>query len=137
MARRRAKSKRRRSPKQFSLLNAAEAYAYASILSAGVFGNSPWGFVTDQSDITQSTDSYGTSMMAYTGANSLSLTELVTHPDVAFGQMQSNVMSNYQAMAVASITTGVGFKLFKKLMRRPISNVNRNIMKPLGVGIKL
>ena len=134
MARRRAKSKRRRSPKQFSLLNAAEAYAYASILSAGVFGNSPWGFVTDQSDIAQSTD---TSLMAYTGAQSLSLSELVTHPDVAFGQMQSNVMANYQAMAVASITTGVGFKLFKKLMRRPISNVNRTIMKPLGVGIKL
>lgn len=134
MARRRTKTKRRRSPKQFSLLNAAEAYAYASILSAGVFGNSPWGFITDQSDIAQSTD---TSMMAYTGANSLSLTELVTHPDVAFGQMQSNVMSNYQAMAVASITTGVGFKLFRKLMKRPISNVNRNIMKPLGVGIKL
>ena len=134
MARRRAKSKRRRSPKQFSLLNAAEAYAYASILSAGVFGNSPWGFITDQSDIAQSTD---TSLMAYTGAQSLSLSELVTHPDVAFNQMQSNVMSNYQAMAIASITTGVGFKLFKKLMRRPISNVNRNIMKPLGVGIKL
>ena len=134
MAHRRSKSKRRRSPKQFSLLNAAEAYAYASILSAGVFGNSPWGFVTDQSDIAQSTD---TSMMAYTGAQSLSLSELVTHPDVAFNQMQSNVMSNYQAMAIASITTGVGFKLFKKLMRRPISNVNRNIMKPLGVGIKL
>ncbi len=134
MARRRSKSKRRRSPKQFSLLNAAEAYAYASILSAGVFGNSPWGFVTDQSDIAQSTD---TSLMAYTGAQSLSLSELVTHPDVAFGQMQSNVMANYQAMAVASITTGVGFKLFRKLMRRPISNVNRNIMRPLGVGIKL
>ena len=134
MARRRRKSKRRRSPKQFSLLNAAEAYAYASILSAGVFGNSPWGFITDQSDIAQSTD---TSLMAYTGAQSLSLSELVTHPDVAFNQMQSNVMSNYQAMAIASITTGVGFKLFKKLMRRPISNVNRNIMKPLGVGIKL
>ena len=134
MARRRSKSKRRRSPKQFSLLNAAEAYAYASILSAGVFGNSPWGFITDQSDIAQSTD---TSLMAYTGAQSLSLSELVTHPDVAFNQMQSNVMSNYQAMAIASITTGVGFKLFKKLMRRPISNVNRNIMKPLGVGIKL
>ena len=134
MARRRSKSKRRRSPKQFSLLNAAEAYAYASILSAGVFGNSPWGFITDQSDIAQSTD---TSMMAYTGAQALSLSELVTHPDVAFNQMQSNVMSNYQAMAIASITTGVGFKLFRKLMRRPISNVNRNIMKPLGVGIKL
>ena len=134
MARRRAKSKRRRSPKQFSLLNAAEAYAYASILSAGVFGNSPWGFVTDQSDIAQSTD---TSLMAYTGAQSLSLSELVTHPDVAFGQMQSNVMSNYQAMAIASISTSVGFKLFRKLMRKPISNVNRNIMKPLGVGIKL
>lgn len=134
MARRRSKSKRRRSPKQFSLLNAAEAYAYASILSAGVFGNSPWGFITDQSDIAQSTD---TSLMAYTGAQSLSLSELVTHPDVAFNQMQSNVMSNYQGMAIASITTGVGFKLFKKLMRRPISNVNRNIMRPLGVGIKL
>ena len=134
MARRRSKSKRRRSPKKFSIINAAEAYAYASILSAGVFGNSPWGFITDQSDIAQSTD---TSLMAYTGAQALSLSELVTHPDVAFNQMQSNVMSNYQAMAIASISTSVGFTLFKKLMRKPIANVNRNIMKPLGVGIKL
>ncbi len=28
-------------------------------------------------------------------------------------------------------------KLGKKLMRRPIANVNRNIFKPLGIGVKL
>jgi len=40
-------------------------------------------------------------------------------------------------MAVQSIGVGIGFKLGKRLLRRPISNVNRNIFKPLGAGFKL
>ena len=40
---RRKKAKRRRSPKTISLLNIAESYAYASVLTSGVMGNSPIG----------------------------------------------------------------------------------------------
>ena len=127
----------------FSVINALEAYTYANILSTGIMGNTPYGFLTGKSDIAQKSLSVygvggvaGTEMIT-TGAEELSLSELVQHPDVAFSTMQSNFMSNYQAMAIQSLVTSFSFRFGKKLLRRPISNVNRNIMKPLGVGIKL
>ena len=131
---RRKKSKRRRGPKMFSVINAIESYAYASLLTEGLAGNSPVGFITGGSDI-----SYGSSngAMTVTGAGQLSLSEIITHPTTAFTGMQANFMANYQTMAVQAIGIGVGFKVARKLLRRPISNVNRNIMKPLGIGIKL
>ena len=131
---RRKKSKRRRGPKMFSVISAIESYAYANLLTEGLAGNSPVGFITGGSDI-----SYGSSngAMTVTGAGQLSLSEIISHPTTAFTGMQANFMANYQTMAVQAIGIGVGFKVAKKLLRRPISNVNRNIMKPLGIGIKL
>ena len=131
---RRKKSKRRRGPKMFSVILAIESYAYANLLTEGLAGNSPVGFITGGSDI-----SYGSSngAMTVTGAGQLSLSEIITHPTTAFTGMQANFMANYQTMAVQAIGIGVGFKVARKLLRRPISNVNRNIMKPLGIGIKL
>ena len=131
---RRKKSKRRRGPKMFSVISAIESYAYANLLTEGLAGNSPVGFITGGSDI-----SYGSSngAMTVTGAGQLSLSEIITHPTTAFTGMQANFMANYQTMAVQAIGIGVGFKGARKLLRRPISNVNRNIMKPLGIGIKL
>jgi len=138
MARRKKKT-RRRSPKMFSVLNALEAYTYAGILSSGVMGNTPYGFLTGASDIkTVQMNVYGAGSEAMTyGAESLSLSEIIQHPDIALSAMQSNFMNNYQAMAVQSLVTSVGFRFGKRLLRRPISNVNRNIMKPLGIGVKL
>ena len=131
---RRKKSKRRRGPKMFSVISAIESYAYANLLTEGLAGNSPVGFITGGSDI-----AYGSSngVMTVSGAGQLSLSEIITHPTTAFTGMQANFMQNYQTMAVQAIGIGVGFKVAKKLLRRPISNVNRNIMKPLGIGIKL
>jgi hypothetical protein len=131
---RRKKSKRRRGPKMFSVISAIESYAYANLLTEGLAGNSPVGFITGGSDI-----SYGSSngAMTVTGAGQLSLSEIITHPTTAFTGMQANFMANYQTMAVQAIGIGVGFKVARKLLRRPISNVNRNIMSPLGIGIKL
>ena len=131
---RRKKSKRRRGPKMFSVISAIESYAYANLLTQGLAGNTPVGFITSRSDI-----AYGSSngAMTVTGADQLSLSEIITHPTTAFTGMQANFMANYQTMAVQAIGIGVGFKVARKLLRRPISNVNRNIMKPLGIGIKL
>ena len=138
MARRKKKTTRRR-PKMVSVINALEAYTYASILSEGIMGNTPYGFLTGASDIkTVSMNVYGSGSESMTiGAESLSLSEIVQHPDVAFSGMQANFMNNYQAMAIQSLVTSVGFRFGKRLLRRPISNVNRNIMKPLGIGVKL
>ena len=97
---RRKKASRRRSPRAVSLLNVAESYAYANVLTSGLMGTTPVGFQ-------------------------------------AFGIVQNNFMNNYQAMAVQSIGIGLSFRLGKRLLRRPISNVNRNIFKPLGAGFKL
>jgi len=131
---RRKKSKRRRGPRTFSVISAIESYAYANLLTEGLAGNSPVGFITGGSDI-----AYGSTngAMTVTGAGQLSLSEIISHPTTAFTGMQANFMANYQTMAVQAIGIGVGFKVARKLLRRPISNVNRNIMKPLGIGIKL
>ena len=136
MARRRTKKRTRRGPKLVSVINAMEAYAYANLLSQGLAGSSPWEFVTGGSDIGY-TQMSGSTAMTLTGADKLSLTELITSPDVAFGAMQTNFANNYQAMAIQAATIGISFRLGKKLLRRPISSVNRNIMKPLGIGVKL
>jgi len=65
------------------------------------------------------------------------LADIVSTPDQAFGALQANMESNWQAMAIQSLGVGLTFKFGKKLLRRPISNVNRNIFKPLGMGVKL
>ena len=137
MARRR-KKRSRRGPRQFSVINAIESYAYANLLTEGLAGNSPVGFITGGSDISVGTMTYsGSTAMTITGAEQLTLTELITNPGIAFAGMQTNFMNNYQSMALQAIGIGIGFKMAKKLLRRPISNVNRNIFKPLGIGVKL
>ncbi len=140
---RRKKASRRRSPRAVSLLNVAESYAYANVLTSGLMGTTPVGFVTGATDLgMKSVSSYnqlGGNMMTdvTVGGGSISLGDIVSAPDQAFGIVQSNFMSNYQAMAVQSIGIGLSFRLGKRLLRRPISNVNRNIFKPLGAGFKL
>ena len=75
MARRKAKRKTRRSPKMFSVINALEAYTYANILSSGIMGNTPYGFLTGEPDIVQKTvydSGLGVNSIVVTGAEELS-----------------------------------------------------------------
>ena len=67
----------------------------------------------------------------------LSLQSIIGDPGTSFDSMQSMFTQNYQAMAVQAIGIGLTFKFAKKLLRKPISNVNRNLMKPLGIGGRL
>ena len=139
---RRKKASRRRSPRAVSLLNVAESYAYANILTSGLMGTTPVGFVTGATDlgmkmVSDSVGGYNTSSMVSVGGGAISLGDIVSAPDQAFGIVQNNFMNNYQAMAVQSLGIGISFRLGKRLLRRPISNVNRNIFKPLGAGFKL
>jgi hypothetical protein len=147
MARKR-KSSRRRSPKMVSLLNVAESYAYANTLTSGLMGTTPVGFITGDQDLTTGTRRVSATGMVDTGSyimeayvdnpdGAISLRDIVSQPDASFATVQTNFMNNYQAMAVQAATIGIGFRLGKRLLRRPISNVNRNIFKPLGAGFKL
>jgi len=130
---RRKKAKRRRSPKTISLLNIAESYAYASVLTGGVLANSPVGVLGFDGSGAAGGAGYG--MTTTNGA--MTLTSIVSDPGSSFDSMSANFMANYQAMAVSAIGIGITFKFAKKLLRKPISNVNRNLMKPLGIGVRL
>ena len=130
---RRKKAKRRRSPKTISLLNIAESYAYASVLTGGLMGNSPVGILGFDGSGAAGGAGYG--MTTTNGA--MTLSSIVSDPGSSFDSMSANFMANYQAMAVSAIGIGITFKFAKKLLRKPISNVNRNLMKPLGIGVRL
>lgn len=133
------KTKRRRSPKTISVLNVLESLTYATIISEGVAGTSVFGLLGD-TDLQQSSvydQGLGVSSMTWTGGSALSLGDIVTEPTQALSIMQTNFSNNWKNMAVASFVTGISFKWGRRLMRRPISNINRNIMKPLGVGIRV
>ena len=139
---RRKKASRRRSPRSVSLLNVAESYAYANILTSGLMGTSPVGFVTGATDLGYKMTSVGIGMrpeqqLSVVGGGAISLGDIVSAPDQAFGIVQSNFMNNYQQMVISSLSIGIGFRLGKKLLKRPISRVNRDIFKPLGAGFKL
>jgi len=140
MARRRTKRKVRRS-RGISLINALESYTYASILSQGVAGTSPWGMLTGEGDLGVSSASEGMGALTYdvvTGGDVISLADITRNPGLALSQMGKNLQANIVPMAVASLVTGVSFRFGKRLLRRPISNINRNLVKPmLGAGIRL
>ena len=131
---RRKKTTRRRSPKTFKIINAIEAYAYANLLTQGIAGSGPVAFLTGASDISMD---YSNGSLVTTGADQLSLSEIVTNPGAAFSGMQMNFMQNYQNMAVQAVTISVGFRLAKRLLRKPINTVNRELIKPLGIGVAL
>ena len=142
MAPRRRKAKRRRS-RSFSLLNALEAYTYGAILSEGIAGTSPWGLLTGATDLGYTTTSTG--MGAYsqmiktqTGHGEISLGDIISQPGQALSVMASNFQSNVIPMAVQGVAVGIGFRFGKRLLRRQLSSVNRNLVKPiLGAGIRL
>ena len=142
MARRRMKRKAPRRSRGISVLNTLESYAYASILSRGLMGNSPLGVISSGSDIRAPQANpvtgvaYGGSLTYVNADNTVSLSEIISSPDLALQAISQNAMANWQYMAGASFATGFGFRLGKKLLRRPLSNVQRNIVVPLlGKGV--
>lgn len=148
MARKKKRSRRRAS---FSILNALEAYVYASILTEGVAGTSPFGLITGEKDIMQvktlttlkqtsdngagGSDTYS---MVTVAADGISLSDIMAEPTLALGAMASNFQSNLLPMALAGFTTSISFRVGKRLLRKPLSSINRSIIKPaLGAGIRL
>ena len=133
------KKTRRRSPKTIGLMNVLESLTYASIISEGVAGTSVFGLFGD-TDLQQTSvydQGLGSSSMTWTGGQSLSLGDIVSEPGQALSIMQTNFSNNWKNMAVASFVTGLTFKFGRRLMRRPINNINRNIMKNIGLGVRI
>lgn len=141
------KKKRSRRRKTFSILNALEAYIYASILSMGTVGSGPISFLTGDTDLqmksTMTSVGIGsrpeqTLSTQLVGASEISLGDLISQPGLAVPQMADNFQANLVPMAIAAFGTSVTFRIGKRLLRKPISSINRNIVKPaLGAGVRL
>ena len=140
MAPRRRKAKRRRS-RSTSLLNALEAYTYGAILSEGIAGTSPWGLLTGATDLSYGSMNVGAGNITATGwsgTGEISLGDIISEPGQALSVMASNFQSNVIPMAMQGVAVGIGFRFGKRLLRRQLSSVNRNLVKPmLGAGIRL
>ena len=128
---RRRKAKRVRRRKSFSITNAAFSLGYANIISSGLFNTNILAFV-----LGKTTAGYGASPGFVSGPG-IGIRELIENPE-NIEQVASNAMSNLPTMVTSALVLSVSERLFKRLMRAPLSNVNRNIMTPLlGKGIRL
>ncbi len=135
MARRRMKSKRRSRPRGFRVLAGLEAAAYASILSRGLMGTSIVGLFGGE-DIRAPLATYTGPMQYINADGAVTLTELASSPDLALMAIMDNARQNLLPMAMASIATGVSFRIAKSVLRRPLSSVQRNLINPiLGKGL--
>jgi hypothetical protein len=99
-------------------------------MTGGVFGNSPVGLLGFGDP------GMGSTAMTTTNGG-LTLQSIISEPGSSFDTIQANITANYQAMAVQAIGIGLTAKFAKKLLRKPINNVNRNLMAPLGIGVRL
>ena len=126
MAMKRKAAPRRRTPKSIGILNTAEGLYQANILTRLAFNLNPLQFAL------------GDAVPGYGSANGTSLTELIKDPS-RFDQVAARV-SNPELVVKAGIMSAVGnagFRLGRRFLRRPISQINTKIMNPLALGVKL
>lgn len=141
---RRKKTQRRRTSRTFRVMNAVESYLYANVLTMGLFNTSPLGFITGADDISQSDKfNYGSVVTQYTnspgslagyvgiGTDQVSLRDIISNPGMALATAQGRGAANMLGMAFQAASIGVSFRIAKSLLRRPLSSVNRNIMRPI------
>jgi len=138
MAKKKATRRRRSS---FSILNALEATIYGEILMRGTTGSGIISFFTGAGDIgigPGETIGGITTYSAPVGVGEISLTDMMQNPSLAIATIASNFKSNLLPMSLAAFSTSVSFRIGRRLLRRPLSSIQRNLVKPvLGAGIRL
>lgn len=144
MARRKTKTRRRRS-RTFSILNAAETYLYANVLTQGAMNGSPFAVITGENDVPASATNtnaiYNSAFNNQYGSDSwaspISLRELIERPNASLAAIQGNVARNAIPMFIQSTMIGISFRLGKRLLRKPLSATNRGLKMALGAGVRL
>jgi len=137
----RKKTKRRRARKQFSLWDAGVAIGNLTILTEGALGTSPLSFITGKQDLATKTSSGWGDMVlsgqtSVTGADEISLADLLSEPALAYSQIASNMRSNAMGMAITAVGFNVGAKVVRRLLRQPINSSNKMI-RQLGLGVQI
>ena len=136
---------KRKAPKRrtqgIRVLNVLESLTYAEIISRGTTGGGLGSLIFGDTDLGYKSGSVGIGMGTTeiaVGTDQISLGDLMSEPGQAVSVMAANFQANLLPMAVAGFTTSVGFNVGRRLLRKPINNINRNIMKPLfGAGIRM
>ena len=126
MARRGRKAPRRRR-KTFSITNALFSLGYANIISQGVFKTNILTFFLE-----------GTGIGVGASGGGISLSELISRPDVLGQQAVGNAQTNLATMVFQSLGLSISERVFKKLMAMPFRRINSGIVKPLlGSGVRM
>jgi len=131
----------RRRPAAFSVLNALEAAIYGEIIMRGSTGSGLLSFFTGEGDIGIGPGETIGGITTYTqpvGVGEISLSDLMQNPSLAIATVASNFKSNLLPMSLAAFTTSISFRIGRRMLRRPLASINRNLVKPvLGAGIRL
>lgn len=121
MARRTKNKAPRRRSKTISLLNVGEALVQASIVTDKFLGVSAIGFVMDAP-----------------GEPGISLRDAISMPYKLQDKLKETVnLENVIEAGISSALTSVGFRFMRRALRRPVNQLNRTIMAPLALGVKL
>ena len=126
MARRRTKRKAPRRDRSLRVLNLAEGYVQANILTEAFAGSSALEFVG------------GEVLPGVSSGGGISLLEIVKRPELlgVIGERASDP-SKIMNVVIMSAVASTGFKFGKRLLRKNINMVNRMVFKPLALGVKL
>jgi len=130
MARKQARrmAPRRRRNNGIKILNIAEGYLQANIVTQKLMNVNPIEFIAG---------SAGPTLMA-TNPGGISLLEIAKDPSLieTIGKRATNPETLLN-IAVMSAVTNVGFKFAKRALRRPVNMLNRTVFRPLALGVSL
>lgn len=124
MAKRRKAARRRRGPKNFKLLTAAESYAQAALVTNTYLGSTPVEFL------------FGDAGFGFnTGRGEYSISEIARNPAI-LGTIGERFMDPQRAakVIVGGALINIGFRFGKRALRRSINAINRP-MRQLGIGV--
>lgn len=127
MARRKMASRKRRRPQGIKLLNVAEGFVQANIVTSTLMDVDPIRFLVGDA---------GPTLMV--GGGGISLLEIAKRPELlaTIGARAMNP-ENIINIAVKSAVANIGFRFAKRALRRPVNLLNRQIFSPLALGVKL
>lgn len=120
----RRKARRRRSPRTFKLLNAAEAFLTFNVITREFSNTNPVTFL------------FGEFLPGITSDDGTSLAEIARDPETRLKIVGARLMDPQRILnaTIKTAALSVGFKIVKRALRKPISLMNRTI-KPLGLGV--
>jgi len=132
MVRRKKAPRRRR--KTFSILSAVESIIYANILTENIAGANVAQFVLGNQAPGGSGSGWN---YGGVGGSGQSIAEIIKDPSLLM-TMAERGSSNFVNIVAQSFVTGLMFRFGKRLMRRQLSSINRNLVRPaLGAGVRI